>query len=100
MDHDTMAANYIVPLSNFPISMYGISPLDAYGITWRGVNATEAYSKSTQFNKQGIQYIKEDVEQAGSNYYLGYKGQSNAIEKVHSFINIWLLNFYLFWADI
>jgi hypothetical protein len=76
MDHVSIADKYILPLSNFLVSMYGISPLDAYGISWRGGNATQAYERVETFAIQGIRYLKTDIEQSGANYSLGLKGQS------------------------
>ncbi|MCX2479355.1 hypothetical protein OQY15_09660 [Pedobacter sp. MC2016-15] len=74
-DHETLSIRYVEPLSDFLISMYGISAFDAYSLTWRGLMSTKAYKNANSFNVQGTIYSKELIEQTGVQYLISQKGQ-------------------------
>ncbi|MGQ7854805.1 hypothetical protein ACUN24_11240 [Pedobacter sp. WC2501] len=82
MDHNTMAEKYILPMSNYLVSVFGISQFDATAIVWEGLKESNIYKNSSNFevgegNGKTI-VTKSDLSFRGTEYYLrlGNTGKS------------------------
>jgi hypothetical protein len=74
IEHETIALNYVNPMANYLIKLYGLSEKDAIGLAWSGLSDSKSYINNNVFKYSQGNLTKAEIQDTYRNFISGKSG--------------------------